>query len=183
MDPGLSQRSHFSPSPFSFVLPLFVFFSFFYRFRSACRFIGLSTSRLYHCFTSFRSVFIVKSFGMRLAVEGHRTFSLYYRSWKFSKSPREFCESNYGKGSEARERGTDTSRIFQGEMFRMLFAEGSARSRVSSNSQAYAKDSLYIDLRREEISFYVFRICILQHKRLRNKISLLCHSLSFLIFI
>jgi len=139
MDPGLSQRSHFSPSPFSFFLSLSLFLSFLYRFRPSCRSIGLSTSRLYHCFTPFRSVFIVKSFGVRLAAEGHRTFSLYYCSWKFSKSPREFCESNYGKGSEARERETDTSRIFQGEMFRMLFAEGSARSRVSSNSQAYAK--------------------------------------------
>lgn len=140
MDPGLSQRSHFSPSPFSFFLSLSLFPSFFYRFRPSCRSsIGLSTSRLYHCFTPFRSVFIVKSFGVRLAAEGHRTFSLYYCSWKFSKSPREFCESNYGKRSEARERETDTSRIFQGEMFRMLFAEGSARSRVSSNSQAYAK--------------------------------------------
>lgn len=63
-------------------------------FAPSCWSIGLSTSRLYHCFTPFGSVFIVKSFGAKLTMEGHRTSNLYYRDWMFSKSPREFCESN-----------------------------------------------------------------------------------------
>lgn len=90
MDLGLSTLTILSLSLSPFLI----------TFASSCWSIGLSTSRLYYCFTPFGSVFIVKSFGVKLATGGHWTSNLYYRGWMFSKSPREFCESNCGKESE-----------------------------------------------------------------------------------
>lgn len=74
VDTGLSQRSHFLPLPFTLSVPL-----------SLCPLPLLPpVHRTFNesfipLLTPFGSVFIVKSFGMRLAAGGHRTSSLYYR--------------------------------------------------------------------------------------------------------
>lgn len=123
------------------------------RFRFFVRWsIGLSTSRLYHCLPLLGSVFIVKSFEgetRRREDTGLPAFTTWLESFQSRQgnsvsqiAPRERKgieeRGREGKRGKAKGERKIPRWIFQGEMFRMLFAEGSVHSRVSSNSRAYA---------------------------------------------
>lgn len=129
--PAFRTSRTFHPYPLSrFSLSLFL-----NTFAPSCWSIGLSTSRLYHCFTPFGSVFIVKSFGVKLTTGGHRTSNLYYRDWMFSKSPREFCESNCREES-----GNGRGRAKEGSRYLVDISGGNVSDAICRRISPFARE-------------------------------------------